>query len=154
MPGITSVWHVGFSVSDLERSITFYKDGIGLELHHRQIGDNPYTRALVGYPDAVIKVAQFVIPGTLPPPSGHVLELIEYVTPRGERVEPSNARISSAHLAFAVEDIDQAVHRVTKCGGQLLSDPVDITEGINTGGKAVYLRDPDGITLEFLQPRS
>lgn len=153
MPRVTSVWHVGFSVSDLERSIAFYRDAIGLDLCHRQTGDNAYTRTLVGYPDAVIHVAQFVIPDTAPPPSGHILELIEYVTPRGEQLEPSNARIGSAHLAFAVEEIDQVARRVTDHGGQLLSAPVEITEGINTGGKAVYLRDPDDITLELLQPR-
>jgi catechol 2,3-dioxygenase-like lactoylglutathione lyase family enzyme len=153
MTGITSVWHVGFSVASLERSIAFYEQGLGLELHHRQTGDNPYTRALVGYPDAIIHVAQFVIEGEQPPPSGHILELIEYEVPRGDRIEPSNARIGSAHLAFTVNDIDEVARRVKEHGGALLSEPVDITAGINTGGRAVYLRDPDGITLELLQPR-
>ena len=152
MTGITSVWHVGFSVSNLERSIAFYRDGLGLVLHHRQTGDNPYTRTLVGYPDAIIHVAQFVIEGVEPPPSGHVLELIEYEQPKGEHLEPSNARIGSGHLAFTVDAIDEAARRVTEHGGVLLSEPVEITAGINTGGRAVYLRDPDGITLELLQP--
>lgn len=149
---ITSVWHVGFSVSDLEASIVFYRDGLGLRLHHRQTGDNPYTRTLVGYPDAVIHVAQFVIGGQAPPPSGHILELIEYEQPQGDRIEPSNARIGSAHLAFLVDDLAEAVTRVREFGGVLLSEPVEITAGINAGGRAVYLRDPDGITLELLQP--
>ncbi|MCU1580312.1 MAG: Glyoxalase/bleomycin resistance protein/dioxygenase [Rhodoglobus sp.] len=150
---VHSVWHVGFSVADLERSISFYRNALGLELKHRQTGDNPYTRTLVGYDDAVIHVAQFTIPGAVPP-SGHVLELIEYEVPRGESIAPSNARIGSGHLAFEVDDIQATAARVVESGGSLVSNPVAITAGINAGGWAVYFRDPDGITLELIQPAS
>jgi catechol 2,3-dioxygenase-like lactoylglutathione lyase family enzyme len=152
MGEVTSVWHTGFSVADLERSIRFYVDGLGLRLRHRQTGDNEYTRQLVGYPDAVIHVAQFVIDGSPPPPSGHVLELIEYERPRGEVAEPSNSRISSGHIAFAVTDITPVADRLKALGATFVSEPVSITEGINAGGRTVYLRDPDGITLELLEP--
>jgi catechol 2,3-dioxygenase-like lactoylglutathione lyase family enzyme len=149
---VTSVWHVGFSVANLERSIQFYVDGLGLRLRHRQTGDNEYTRKLVGYPDAIIHVAQFVIEDAPPPPSGHVLELIEYERPRGETIEPSNSRISTGHLAFAVNDIDAVAERLAALGATFVSQPVHITAGINAGGRTVYLRDPDGITLELLEP--
>lgn len=150
---IRSVWHAGFSVSNLERSISFYRDVLGLELRHRQTGDNRYTRTLVGYDDAVIHVAQFTIRGQSPP-SGHVLELIEYETPRGEAIAASNARIGSAHLAFEVDDIWAMAAQIVESGGSLVSEPVAITAGINAGGWAMYLRDPDDITLELIQPAS
>lgn len=152
MAEIRSVWHTGFSVSNLERSIEFFEKGLGLRLRHRQVGDNAYTRRLVGYDDAVIRVAQFVIDGVEPPPSGHVIELVEYVSPRGETVEPSNARIGSAHIALEVSDFDEILPRLIALGAVFLSDPVEITEGINAGGAAMYLRDPDGITIELLKP--
>ena len=37
-------------------------------------------------------------------------------------------------------------------GATPLSEPNEITAGINKGGKALYLHDPDGVTLELLQP--
>ncbi len=37
-------------------------------------------------------------------------------------------------------------------GARPLSQPNEITAGINKGGRAVYLHDPDGITLELVQP--
>lgn len=150
---IHAVWHVGFSVCDIEASIEFYTRGVGLELVHRQSQDNPYTHALVGYPNASLRIAQFAIPGVAPPPSGHLLELIEYVTPRGTQIPPENSRIGSAHLAFEVDDIHARVERLRSLGARLVSEPVEITAGINAGGRAVYLYDPDGITLELLQPR-
>jgi lactoylglutathione lyase len=150
---IHAVWHVGFSVRDIEASIEFYTTGLGLELVHRQSQDNPYTHALVGYPNASLHIAQFAIEGVQPPPSGHILELIEYVAPRGEWLPPENSRIASGHLALEVDDIYDRVERLRGMGAQLISEPVEITAGVNAGGRTVYLRDPDGITLELLQPR-
>jgi catechol 2,3-dioxygenase-like lactoylglutathione lyase family enzyme len=150
---VHGVWHVGFSVRDIEASIRFYSEGLGLRLVHRQSQDNEYTHALVGYPDANLNVAQFAIAGGDAPASGHILELIEYVTPRGEQIPPENNRIASGHLAFEVDDMDGMVARLCGLGARFVSDPVAITAGINKGGRTVYLYDPDGVTLELLQPR-
>lgn len=150
---IRGVWHVGFSVRDIEASIRFYREGLGLTLVHRQSQDNEYTHTLVGYPDASLNIAQFAIDGLPASGSGHVLELIEYVTPRGDQLPPENSRIASGHLAFEVDDIEGMVARLVALGARLVSDPVAITAGINEGGRTVYLYDPDGVTLELLQPR-
>ncbi|HKC30035.1 MAG TPA: VOC family protein [Jatrophihabitans sp.] len=150
---VHGVWHVGFSVRDIEASIRFYSEGLGLTLVHRQSQDNDYTHKLVGYPDANLNIAQFAITGVEGPASGHVLELIEYVTPRGEQIDPQNNRIAAGHLAFEVDDMDATVARLRELGARFVSDPVQITAGINKGGRTVYLYDPDGVTLELLQPR-
>ena len=55
---VRSIFHVGFVVRDLDSSLRFYCDGLGLVLRHRQLQHNAYTASLVGYPDAALEIAQ------------------------------------------------------------------------------------------------
>jgi catechol 2,3-dioxygenase-like lactoylglutathione lyase family enzyme len=149
---IKGVWHFSFTVSDLERSLAFYRDILGLEVVHTQRQANPYTRRLVGYPDADLKVAMLRVPGTDPRPSGHFLELVEYVSPKGKPVDTATPNPGSAHLALVVDDLWAEYRRLKELGVQFRSEPVLIAEGRNRGGYTIYLTDPDGITIELVQP--
>jgi catechol 2,3-dioxygenase-like lactoylglutathione lyase family enzyme len=149
---VRSIFHVGFVVRDLDASIHFYTAGLGLRLRHSQTQDNDYTRSLVGYADASLRIAQFQLPEGEPPESGHILELIEYVAPEGGPADLERNTIGAGHLAFLVDDIETMTASLAALGATPLSQPNEITAGINKGGKAVYLHDPDGIMLELLQP--
>jgi lactoylglutathione lyase len=145
--------HFSFTVSSIERSVAWYTEVLGLELVHRQRQENPYTEKLVGIPGAVLEVAQFRIPDVSPGHSTHMLELVEYESPCGE-VErgPATNEVGAAHLAFLVDDLPERYERMVAAGVAFRNPPVEITEGANRGGMAAYLHDPDGITLELLQP--
>lgn len=149
---LTAIWHFSFTVSDLEQSIRFYRDILGLELIHTQEQANAYTRKLVGYDDAHLKVAMFRIAGGHVGRSGHILELVEYVAPKGEKLDTRTKNTGSAHLAFEVDDIFAEHARMKALGVRFRSDPVAIEAGRNKGGYTVYFLDPDDITLELIQP--
>jgi lactoylglutathione lyase len=149
---VHSIFHVGFVVRDLDASIRFYTEGLGLRLRLQQTQDNAYTRSLVGYHDANLRVAQFLLPEGEPPASGHILELVEYVAPEGGPADLERNTIGAGHLAFLVDDIEAMTASLAALGATPLSEPNEITAGINKGGKALYLHDPDGVTLELLQP--
>lgn len=149
---VRSVWHTSFTVADLDRSIAFYRDLLGLSLRHVQDQDNAYTRLFVGYPDAHLRIAQFELPGASPGRSGHVLELVQYLQPSGPAVRPERYQPGASHLAFEIEELRSVHKRFAAAGVDFVSDPVEITEGINRGGATVYLHDPDGCTLELVQP--
>jgi catechol 2,3-dioxygenase-like lactoylglutathione lyase family enzyme len=150
---IADVLHFSFTVSDIEQSVDWYTRVLGLELVHRQRQDNEYTRMLVGIPDAVLEVAQFVVPGVPPARSTHMLELVQYVAPAGRHpgVLPTND-VGAAHLALMVTDIHERHARMVGEGVAFRNPPVAITAGANEGGYACYFHDPDGITFELLQP--
>lgn len=150
--GLRGVWHFSFTVSDLDRSIAFYRDLLGLELVHTQEQDNAYTRRLVGFPDAVLRVAQLAVPGQPRGISTHDLELVEYARPRGVRREGRINDPAAAHLAVTITDAWAAYERLTGAAVRFVSPPNAITAGINEGGYACYFYDPDDIVLELLQP--
>jgi catechol 2,3-dioxygenase-like lactoylglutathione lyase family enzyme len=150
---IADVLHFSFTVSDIERSIDWYTRVFGLELVHRQRQDNEYTQILVGIPGAVLEVAQFAVPGVPPARSTHMLELVEYVTPHGDPSAPLAVNsVGCPHLALMVDDIHERYARMREQGVEFVNPPVEITAGANAGGFTCYFRDPDGITLEILQP--
>ncbi len=147
----SALWHVGLVVSDIEKAIAFYAL-LGFEVRHRQDESSPYTGVLVGYPGAHLRVAQLRFPDGRHGRSGHILELMQYLRPEPDRVEPDNARLAAAHLALEADDMDALRPRLEAAGAVFLSDPVVITAGVNTGGRTVYLHDPDGFTLQLVEP--
>ncbi len=146
-------WHVSWTVSDIEQSIVFYRDVLEMELTHRQEQDNDYTRRLVGFPDAHLRVAMFRLPAWDSGPSGHLLELVEYLRPAGSRLDLRTCNVGAAHLALWTPDIHSSFKLLKSRGVVFRSDtPVAIEAGANTGGFTCYFSDPDGFTLEMFQP--
>src|SRR4051794_20161123 len=140
--------HTGYTVSDLDRSVAFYRDLMGLEVIAEQEKQGGYLAAIVGYPDAHVRMAHLRLPG-----GEHVIELFEYVTPDGFAADVEPRNVGASHLCFLVDDLDLAYSELLDAGvDTFVSPPVEVDTGINRGGKGVYLRDPDGITIELFQP--
>jgi catechol 2,3-dioxygenase-like lactoylglutathione lyase family enzyme len=146
------VWHFSFTVSDLDKSVAFYTELLGFELIHTQEQSNAYTRRLVGYPDAHLRIAQLVVPGQPRGLSSHDLELVEYVRPKGTRGEAEICNPGAAHLALTVDDIHERHTALTEAGVRFYSPPNAITAGVNEGGFTCYFEDLDQIVLEMVQP--
>ncbi len=150
---IQGFFHVSFTVSNLEASVKWYTEVLGLQFVRGQEQHNEYTSKLVGYPDAHLKVAQLRVPGQTIPISRHHVELVEYVHPRGEDIPLDTNRTGVGHWAFIVDDIHAEFERLSALGVKFKSErPVSIEHGVNKGGYTIYFTDPDGITLELLQP--
>ena len=64
---IKSVWHMSFTVSNLDRSLVFYRVLLGLEVVTEQRISREYVRKIVGYPDADLKMAMLNIAGNSVP---------------------------------------------------------------------------------------
>jgi lactoylglutathione lyase len=145
---VAGVGHFGIQVADLERSIAFYEQLIGLELVARWTRDQEYIQDLVGYPGVVLHVAVFRLPKT-----DACLEVLEYKNVERSPVDPGTANPGTAHLCLYVEDLDAVYNRLKDAGVEFVSEPKTPTILPNKGGRVVYLLDPDGIRLELLQTR-
>jgi len=149
---ILGAWHFSFTVSDLDAAVAFYRDLLGFVVVRRSRNDSEYVRRLVGYPDAVLDIAQLAAPGPRTGLADHDLELVAYLTPAG-RVAPREIRDPGAsHLAIAVDDADATYERFRAAGVSFVAAPNEITTGANIGGKGCYFRGPDDITHELVEP--
>jgi catechol 2,3-dioxygenase-like lactoylglutathione lyase family enzyme len=137
--------HTGFVVNDLDASVEFYRDGLGLKVDQIGEGSSPALSLVVGYDNTRLRYA--FLTGT----DGHTLELIQYVNPAGTTREPEEQYTRSlsgaTHLAFIVEDIDRVYQRLLAAGGRKLNPPADMRPGV----RACYLQDPDGSWLELAE---
>jgi catechol 2,3-dioxygenase-like lactoylglutathione lyase family enzyme len=150
--GVAGILHTGLTVSDLDRSIAFYRDLLGLELIARWDSSQPYLRAIVAYPDAELRIALLRLPQEGDGAPGHHIELLEYRRPRGARGDANTFNPGNGHVAFMVTDIEATYAELQAKGVRFKSAPVPITHGRNAGAKGVYFFDPDDITLELIQP--
>ena len=148
MAGIERVHHTGYTVSNLDRSLTFYRDLLGCEVIATQEKEGGYLAAIVGHPDAHVRMAHLRVRG-----GEHVVELFEYVTPAGSTADVAPPNVGASHLCFVVDDLPGLYERLRERGVEsFVSPPVEVDTGINRGGYALYLKDPDGITVELFQP--
>jgi len=83
--GVAAILHTGLTVSDLDRSVAFYRDLLGLELIAQWDSSQPYLRAIVAYPDAELRIALLRLPAAGDGGPGHHIELLEYRRARGTR---------------------------------------------------------------------
>jgi catechol 2,3-dioxygenase-like lactoylglutathione lyase family enzyme len=143
---VGSVYHTGFTVSDIERSVSFYRDVLGMRLVRRQTGTAPYLAQVTGFDGVRLEIALLQ-----PQDGGTMLELLQYVSHPAPATDRATNRPGNGHLCFTVDDLPAACAELRRRGVTLVSDPTEITAGAHAGGWAVYLRDPDGFTVELYQ---
>jgi catechol 2,3-dioxygenase-like lactoylglutathione lyase family enzyme len=142
---VRRVNHTGISVSDMERSLAFYRDVLGLRLvMDLDVDRHPGLDEVVGMQDAVGRVVFLRAGDTL-------VELWCYAEPEGRPLPPTHrpADRGVTHVAFEVDDVDAVHQAVTQAGYRANSAPVDL--GLH---KTCYVRGPDGEFVELLEDRT
>jgi catechol 2,3-dioxygenase-like lactoylglutathione lyase family enzyme len=139
--------HTGMTVSSLERALAFWGDALGAQIVMQQERQGGYFEAIVGEHGVDVRTAQLAIGG-----EGHRIELFEFRSPRGGSVAPRTADVGFAHVCVTCDDIDGVLARLIAAGGHAVSPIIEVDTGVNAGGRAVYVRDPDGHTVELFTP--
>ena len=140
--------HTGFTVSNLERSLAFWQDVLGFELSHRAHHTGDLASEVTGVLGAEISLAVLKAPG-------HRIELLEYHAPTDrKRVNLRPCDVGSVHVALMVDNLGAMLNTIAASGWRAAGKPQTLKTGPNAGRRVVYVRDPDGTTIEFMQPPS
>ena len=143
----TGLDHVSVTSGDLDRSLAFYCDLLGLELRARGEAQGSSEFAITGIADPAVRWADLQLP------HGQILELIEYERPRGTPSRPEPNDPGATHISLRVPDADAACERLREAGASVRTDPVTIeSPGAWDGARAFYAADPDGVTVELIRP--
>jgi len=119
--------HTMIRVGDLERSIKFYTELLGMkELRRRDVPDGKYTLAFVGYEGDPAEVELTYNYGV-------------------EKYEQGSA---FGHLAVAVPSAAEACDRVRKSGGKVTREAGPVKFGTTV---IAFVEDPDGYKIELIE---
>lgn len=143
---ISSLDHTGITVSSLEQALHFWVKVLGFaHLYTWTFENTPFIEKLVGVPGAALSIA--MVEGY-----GHKIELLEYHAPADRKViKPRACDAGSIHVALYVHDMDAALEAVAEGGWMPVAEPQTVADGDRKGTRLIYLRGPDGVTIEFMQ---
>ena len=143
-PRILRATHVGICVTDLERSIEFYRDRLGFQYLSRiHVAGEPS--------DTLLSLAGVDLHAAYLERDGLRIELLYYESPKSpaaERPRPMN-EIGWTHLSLRVDDLAELVAELRDRGVRVVDTTrIDIPA---FGAAAVMIEDPDGVKIELVQ---
>lgn len=144
---ITRIHHHKLFVSDMDRSIAFYRDLLGFKLLQDAERKNlPSYDQIMGFKDVAVRVAMLEAGG-----DKALIALIEFKNPPKKPRDQSILYVGAQALAVVVEDAGAEYERLKAAGVKFQSPPVDIVREGKLVARANYLYDPDGIPVELYQ---
>lgn len=141
---ITTMNHTSFTVSDLEKSIAFYQNVLGLELVSLAERGETFSSAVTGISGAKMNIAYLKA-------ANCSIELIEYTGGAGERLDTKTSNTGSAHVCFNVKNFDEWMIHLRNNNVRFRGELCHVPAGPNKGKQVVYAMDNDGNNLEFIE---
>src|SRR5689334_18770315 len=145
---LKAVHHVGLVVRDLDQSIYFYHDLLGLPFANEPTPwfEGPELERGVGVPGARLRQVSLWV-------GAHsTMELIEYANrPASSTAAVPNNYLGAAHVCFKVDDVHAAKAELEAKGVRFYSGVNVVDDGPLAGWRWVYFSDPDGLALELVE---
>ncbi len=133
--------HVGICVSDLERSLRFYCEGLGFELVESYTVGTEFGK-LMEVGGEIVLQSRFIMRDAMR------LELLRFDSPGfgGPAQRRPMNQLGLTHLSMRVGDVDEVAARIRELGGTVLDHTrcrFDNPDG--SSSDFVYCTDPDGV---------
>ena len=138
--------HLGICVSDLERSLAFYRDALGFEVESELHVDGEPSETLLRLQKVRLHAVYLVRDGMR-------IELLHYASPGsvGDGSPREMNRLGLTHLSLRVDDLEATVSRLDARGVRVLRDTR--IDNPRLRAKAIFATDPDGTLIELVETR-
>jgi len=139
---VRAVNHVGLTVADLERSVAFYRDVVGLDVQveHFRTGGTWF--------DTLTDNSGAVVDGVMLGDDSFTLQLLQYEEGGEPDAVTGHNRVGNLHLSINVADADAKRAQIVASGASDVTPVVDLPV---PGARSFYVHDPDGVPVEFMQ---
>lgn len=146
---LKEVLHIGITVSNMEKSLHFYRDILGLNFVGELVMSGEETDKLFAKECTSARVCYLNGSSSLQSPPIELIEFSEIV----EQKKQNLFKTGISEVCFKVENIDAEYERLKKLGVNFLSKPqyFDFAKFGFSKSKAVYFYDTDGIILELIE---
>jgi catechol 2,3-dioxygenase-like lactoylglutathione lyase family enzyme len=135
--------HIGIAVSDLERSLRFYRDLLGFRWEHALDVEGEPSDTLLRLKGAKLRAEYLTRDGVR-------IELLYFASPPAPpRPERPLNQYGLTHLSFRVTDLDAVVNGLREAGERVLDDT--IIRFPEWQSAACFIVDPDGQLIELVQ---
>ena len=147
---IHEVMHIGITVSDMDKSIQFYRDVLGLQFKGELLMEGKEADLLFARKNCKARVAYLSGSNNLSSPP---IELIQFIDESIKDDKSDLFKTSVSEICFNTDDIDAVYKHLTANGVECLSEPqsFDFTSSGFGKSKALYFKDPDGVILELME---
>ena len=136
---LKEIIHIGLTVSDMDASIDFYSNILGLHYEGMVIMEGAETDILFNKKDCKVRLA-YLNGGNIV--SSPPIELIQFSSEDCQKIPSSLTKISISEVCFRVDDIDVTYKKLAESGIEFLSAP-QFFDFCNQGfgkSKAVYFK--------------
>lgn len=140
---IKNIRHTGIVVTDLERSLKFYRDVLGFEPVVDFTEQGNFIDTISSGRVIVLRMVK------LTAQDGGMIELLHYTShPQPDRGQNTLWETGPTHVAFTVDDVDQTYRQLRARGVKCNSEPIVSPD---RKAKLFFCQDPDGTFLEIVQ---
>jgi len=140
---IKKVRHTGIVVSDIEKSIRFYTELLGLKIEKDMLESGAYIDNFSDLVGAEVRTVKMSLE------SGDMVELLHYKSPRSifNTIGPINT-VGCSHIALTVDNLDEVYNTFLDRGVKFNSPPQYSPDGF---AKVTFCKDPDGVLIELVE---
>jgi len=135
--------HIGIAVRNMESSLHFYRDLLGLEIVREMDESGEYIDNMLSINNVNVKTVKMSVNNGVT-----LIELLEFKSHPKEKMHREIYDIGASHVAFTVENLDDIYEYLVKSGIEFNAPPQISPDKF---AKVTFCKDPDGTPIELVE---